>query len=104
MIDGQRLRQLREAHAYTRREVAEKVGLAELQIARYETGKNDAPGDVLARIAMVFNVSSDYLLGLTDNPAPKVADDLRPEEAAVIAAWRRGDYREVMRIVGGEGH
>jgi transcriptional regulator with XRE-family HTH domain len=100
MINGQRLRQLREAHGYSRREFSEQIGVVERQIIRYESGESDATGDVLARIAHLFGVSADYLLGLTDYPSPDISGDLRPEEAAVIAAWRRGDYREVMRVIG----
>jgi transcriptional regulator with XRE-family HTH domain len=103
MIDGKRLRQLREAHGFSRREVSERVDIAEAQVVRYEAGVNDATGDVLARLATLFNVSADYLLGLTDDPTPNLGTDLRPEEAAVIAAWRRGDYREVMRVIGESG-
>jgi transcriptional regulator with XRE-family HTH domain len=99
MLDGQRLRRLREAHGYSRREMAEKVGVAEMQIIRYETGKNDATGAVLARIAGVFGVSTDYLLGITDIPAPNMDTTLRPEEVALLAAWRRGDYREVIKLL-----
>lgn len=100
MIDGKRLRQLREAHGYSRRALSEKIGVVETQIVRYEAGESDATGDVLSRIAQVFGVSTDYLLGLTDTPSPTLSDDLLPQEAAVIAAWRRGDYREVMRVIG----
>lgn len=32
----------------------------------YESGKRDIPTDVLIRIARYYNVSVDYLLGLTD--------------------------------------
>jgi transcriptional regulator with XRE-family HTH domain len=101
MIDGKRMRELREAHKYSRRELAMLIDVAEIQIVRYETGKNDATGDVLARIAHVFGVSTDYLLGLTDNPAPQVEHDFSPEEIAIIDAKRRGDYREVMKLVAG---
>jgi transcriptional regulator with XRE-family HTH domain len=99
MIDGKRLRQLREAFGYSRREFSEKVGIAEGQIVRYEIGKNDATGDVLARIARAFGVSVDYLLGLTDSPTPIQNNDLTPEEVAAIIAWRRGDYRKAIKVI-----
>ncbi|MBZ0281782.1 MAG: helix-turn-helix domain-containing protein [Anaerolineae bacterium] len=102
MIDGKRLRELREAYGFSRREFAEKVDIAESQIVRYEIGKNDATGDVLARMATFFGVSTDYLLGLTDNPASPIGTDLTQAEAAAIAAWRRGDFREVMKVIGSE--
>jgi transcriptional regulator with XRE-family HTH domain len=99
MIDGKRLRQLREAQGYSREKLAAKIGLGVAQIARYEFGDNDATGEVLARIATLFGVSADYLLGLTDNPAPNIDTTLRPEEVALLAAWRRRDYRELLKII-----
>jgi transcriptional regulator with XRE-family HTH domain len=99
MIDGKRLRELREAHQFSRKELAARIDVVEMQIVRYETGKNDATGNVLARIAAVFGVSTDYLLGLTDNPAPNIDHDFSPEEIAIISARRRGDYREVMKLI-----
>jgi transcriptional regulator with XRE-family HTH domain len=99
MIDGKRLRELRVSQGYSRRELSVKTDIAESQLARYEMEQNDATGDALARIATFFNVSTDYLLGLTDNPSPKVGEEFRPEEVAVIAAWRRGDFLQVMKIM-----
>lgn len=99
MIDGNRLRQLREDKNYSRREVAENVGVTEMQITRYEGERNDATTDVVTRIAQFFGVSTDYLLGLTENPAPNLNKDLSPEEVAAIAAWRRGDYREAIKVI-----
>lgn len=99
MIDGNRLREMREERTYSRREFAELIGMTEMQVVRYESGKNDATGDVLARIARVFGVSTDYLLGLTDIPTPNVASDFSPEEVATIMAWRRGDYREAIKHI-----
>jgi len=102
VIDGQRLRELREQSNLSRRELAEEISITEGQIVRYESGKNDATGDVLARIATFFGVSADYLLGLTDNPASPIGTDLTQAEAAAIAAWRRGDFREVMKVISAE--
>jgi transcriptional regulator with XRE-family HTH domain len=99
MIEGKRLRQIREAHGYSRREVAEKIGIAESQIVRYENGENDASGDVLARFAQFFGVSSDYLLGLTEISLLNSERDLQPDEIALIAARRRGDLREAIKLL-----
>jgi transcriptional regulator with XRE-family HTH domain len=99
MIDGARLRHLRENNGYSRKELAKIIDAGEAQVARYERGQSDITSDVLARIAKLFGVSADYLLGLTDKPAPQVEHDLRPEEIAIIEARRRGDYRAAMKIL-----
>jgi transcriptional regulator with XRE-family HTH domain len=99
MIDGQRIRQLREAQGYTRRELSDKIGMTEMQIIRYESGKSDATGEALTRLAAVLNVSTDYLLGITDVPTPNLNREFTPDELAVIDAWRRGDYRQAMKIM-----
>lgn len=102
MIDGKRLRELREAHGYSRRELAKKIDIADSQIVRYEMEKSDATGDVLSRLASTFGVSVDYLLGRTDEPGQLQAGDLQPEEIALIDARRRGDLRAAMKILAGD--
>jgi transcriptional regulator with XRE-family HTH domain len=99
MIQGQRLRQLREAAGYSRKRFAEILAMGEAQVARYERGESDATGDVLARIAKLFDVSTDYLLGLTDNPFPKTLEGFAPDEIALLAARRRKDYREAIKLL-----
>ena len=37
---------------------------------KYETGENDIPTAILIRLAQFYHTSVDYLLGLTENPAP----------------------------------
>ncbi len=98
MIDGHRLRQLREAEGYTRKRLAEELQISEAQLVRYEQGESDATTDILARLATFFEVTADYLIGLTNSPQP-LDQDLHPEEAAVIAALRRGDYREAIKFI-----
>ncbi len=99
MIQGQRLRQLREDAGYSRRRFAEILEIGEAQVARYERGENDATGDVLARIAKLFNVSTDYLLGLTDNPFPNFVEDFTEDELALLSARRRKDYHEMIKLM-----
>lgn len=99
MIVGKRLLALREQNGYTRRELAEKIGIADTQIFRYEMGKNDATGEMLARIATFFGVSTDYLLGLSDAPTPIPTGDLAPDEVALIVARRRRDYPTAIRLL-----
>ncbi len=63
-----RIRDLREDHDLTQREVADRLGMLQPQYFRYEQGYRDIPTDILIRLAEMYQVSVDYLLGLTDNP------------------------------------
>ncbi|HIS51373.1 MAG TPA: helix-turn-helix transcriptional regulator [Candidatus Onthomonas avicola] len=65
-----RIRDLREDHDLTQRQVAEYLHMPQSQYNRYERGLRDIPTDVLIALARRFHTSTDYLLGLTDQPEP----------------------------------
>lgn len=46
--------------------VAEKLGMKQTQYVRYELGQREMPLHYLIDLANIYNVSTDYLLGLTD--------------------------------------
>ena len=53
--------------------VAEKVGVTEVTISRYISGKRTPRLDIIIKIANLFKVSTDYLLGITSNPSPALS-------------------------------
>ncbi|MFT8352344.1 helix-turn-helix domain-containing protein [Clostridium saccharoperbutylacetonicum] len=63
---GERLKALRENYGLTQNDLATKVKVARTTITGYENNTNQPDFDTLARIATVFNVSLDYLLGRTN--------------------------------------
>lgn len=63
-----RIRELREKQGYTQRQMAELLGMLQPQYFRYEQGTRDVPSEMLIRLADIYHVSVDYLLGQTDNP------------------------------------
>ena len=63
-----RLRDLREDHDLTQRQLAAILGLTQPQYFRYEQGYRDIPTDILIRLADLYQTSTDYILGRTDNP------------------------------------
>lgn len=63
-----RLRDLRADHDYTQRQLAKLLGMP--QYFRYEQGCRDIPTDILIRLADWYQISTDYILGRTNNPAP----------------------------------
>ena len=60
------LRDLREDRDLTQLQVAEYLGTSQTMYARYERGANEMPIRHLIQLAKYYNVTTDYLLGLTD--------------------------------------
>lgn len=102
-MNGSRLRETRELKGLTQSELSERANLGEKEIWRYENGKSTPSADTVAQIARVLEVSTDFLLGLVDDPDPDLSSsDLRPVERAAISAWRRGDKLEAIKAIVGE--
>lgn len=65
----QRIRDLREDRDLNQTQVAKILGMSQTGYSKYETGENDIPTAILIKLADYYNVSTDYLLGRTNNPA-----------------------------------
>lgn len=65
---GECLRQLRKENKLTQKDLAEKLGLAQTTIANYEKDIRFPDQNILNKIADIFKVSIDYLLGRTEMP------------------------------------
>ncbi len=102
-LRGDRLRQLRQNRNYTQEALAERLHLGIRQIHRYEKGLSDPAGDVVARIAVELEVTTDYLLGLIDEPTQSLrASDLSAQERKLINAFRRRKWVEILQILATE--
>ena len=64
----QRLRDLREDRDLLQRQVAERLRCSQRVYSNYERGERDIPTDILIRLSEFYDVSVDYLLGLTNTP------------------------------------
>ena len=63
---GDKLKSLRTDKKMTQKQVADRIGLAISAVSSYESGTRYPSYDVLVRLAHIFRVSTDYLLGMTD--------------------------------------
>ena len=70
-----RLTVLLDENNMTQTQLAEKIGTSNVTICRYLTGERTPRIDVLTKIAYVFNVSLDYLLGLSEDKKVKNSDE-----------------------------
>lgn len=89
------MRQLRKEKGITMKELGEQVGVAEITISTYETGKREPSLDVLCKIADVLDVSLDMLVRGKEKDRPegrpigemlKMYDKLSSEELELILA------------------
>lgn len=62
------IRALREDSDLTQKQVARLLNCSQQVYSNYELGQRDIPTDILIKLADFYNVSTDYLLGRTDNP------------------------------------
>ena len=61
-----RMRNLREDNDLTQQQIAVLLGTSQTMYARYERGANEMPIRHLIKLAKYYDVSTDYLLGLTN--------------------------------------
>lgn len=80
---GLRIRQLRERNRMSQEELGRRVERSKSVISSYENNIKIPPLDVLVEIALVFNVSLDYLVGI-DKKEMISASGLSERQKAVI--------------------
>ncbi len=68
-----RLKDLREDSDIPQRVIAEYLNIKQNTYSQYENKQRQIPLDLLIKLAEYFNVSTDYILGITDikSPYPK---------------------------------
>ena len=66
MASYRRIKDLREDNDKTQKQLADYLGMKQPQYYRYENGQRDIPTDILIKLSKYYNVSVDYILGLTD--------------------------------------
>lgn len=60
-----KIRDLREDHDMTQQQVADYLGTSQTMYARYERGANELPIRHLLSLCRLYHVSSDYILGIS---------------------------------------
>ena len=68
---GERIRELRVARKWTQNDLADKLGLDRTTISKWERqGGSEPDVATINKLADIFDVNSDYLLGRTNTPTP----------------------------------
>ncbi len=76
----------------SQQQLADAIGVSQSTIAKIEVGRNEATASTIRKLADFFNVSTDYLLGRTDELGgailPSPANDLSSEERKLVEDYR----------------
>ncbi|GAA3946622.1 helix-turn-helix domain-containing protein [Chitinophaga oryziterrae] len=66
MTLGEKIALIRNEKKWTQEQLGKSIGVARYLIGKYETGVTQPPFEVVSKIAVVLNVSLDYLAGITE--------------------------------------
>lgn len=84
-----RLRHLRQRYKLTQGELAEVLGLKPTAISNYESRRNEPSFEKLKLLCDYFNVSCDYILGLSDSTFRVGSLDIDKDTAEFFALYKR---------------
>ena len=71
-----RLKELREAKGYLQKYVADKIGVKSNTLSGYENGTRSPDPEMIVKLAELYNVTTDYLLGKSDDPNKTEEEEL----------------------------
>lgn len=65
-----RLKDMREDRDITQKQIADYLHIKQNTYSQYENGQRGLPIETLCQLAIYFDTSTDYIIGLTDDPKP----------------------------------
>lgn len=88
---GKTIRELRESLKLSQKELAERIGVSNVVLSRYELDDRKPDFDTLEKIADFFNVTTDYLLGRSDikNPEEITYAGIKNDEYAALTPYQK---------------
>lgn len=99
---GMRIKQCRKAINISQEALAERLEMKRTNIANYEAGRVIPPGNVILELSKIFGVTTDFLLGSSDNPIGKLDpldEDLRQIQRAKTKLKNSADRARMERMV-----
>lgn len=88
-----RLKELRTEKNFTQEEVAKKISINRTTYAGYEAERTEPNAEILARLAILYDVSMDYLCNLTNNRYGRYAVEEEKKEASEITEEIKDEFR-----------
>lgn len=91
---AERLKKTREQLGMNKAEAARKLNMSAMGYGRYENGQREPSFQTVCFIASIFDTTSDYLYGLTDNPSPStitISSSDNPELFSFVTALQKDE-------------
>ena len=98
-MDTKRMQELREKHFDTQATLAEKLNVTKRAYASWERNERDIPNDILVRIADLYGISTDFILGRdlpTENELPP-PDDIAAHTDSAMTPEMKAEVEEIAR-------
>ncbi|EGL49134.1 helix-turn-helix domain-containing protein [Streptococcus dysgalactiae] len=97
---GDRVRELRESQNMTQTELAEMLGMKTYTtVSKWEKNENFPKGKDLKRLAQIFSVTSDYLLGLSDDKFKKFSKDIASDVSEITSIYTKLETDRQIKVI-----
>lgn len=94
VMEMNRIREMRKANQMSQGDLAKKLGVAQNTLSTWEIGRHEPDNDALIKIADLFGVSIDYLLGRDEkSSAPQSSTELGKNTITIIG--RNGKMEKI---------
>lgn len=100
-LDRQRLKESRKSAHLTQDEAGAAIGASRSFISDIENGKKTGSISTIAALAQLYNVSLDYLCGLSSLPNGQSEQNIvhLPDEVRILAIWRKLNQSERLSVI-----
>lgn len=89
MCLGNRLKKLRDENNFSQKDVANRLNISNATLSQYESAVRQPSYDILKKLADIYDVSIDYLLGCTNIRNFKDNNNLSVEELSLIDDYKK---------------
>lgn len=93
------IQELRKDLKISQMKLAEIFQTTQRTVSNWESGRNEPPYEMLIKYAEFFNVSTDYILGLTDDPVPAGRRKSSDKSIGGLRACNEIDAKNKRRIL-----
>lgn len=93
-----KLKEIRIAHKYSQKVVADYLGCSTVVYSRYETGAREPSTETLVSLAEFYNVSVDYIIGREEAQQKTPADPMQEKRAYLVSLLMQFTDEEIQRF------
>lgn len=93
-----RIKELRESRHLSQQRLAIDMNISQAMISKYELGQSEPDIQMITKLASYFNVSSDYLLGISDSKICVTVINLSEDEKNILYDYKRMDAIQKIKV------